>query len=172
MPSPTTASFELLSFCMSLERRVSELELEVAELRALVEVQGRALRRLVAESRSESDFELVSELSRPFTPAKRDPPPPEREPAPAASSSPRPADPTQGHTLSHAEREEIARGVGRLMRRALEGGYLGSSGRGGLCPRLLCLKSFPRSVPGASEAATVVAVFSSGSRAGGKRGSP
>ena len=112
---------------MSLESQVAALKFEVAELKAVVKVQGQLLRRLLADSTGESEFEVVSEAS-----SARSPPAPENSVSapssvPVASvAAPVPAAIRQ---LSQQEREDIARGIGRFLRGSLEGRHTGLSGQ-------------------------------------------
>ena len=111
---------------MSLEARLAQLEFEVAELRALVEVQGRLLRRLVGDSARESEFELVSEASPAVASFAAEP---RVESSASATHSGSSQAATPPAPLSHSEREEVARSVGRFLHRALTGQALGTSGR-------------------------------------------
>ena len=108
---------------MSLERQLAELKFEVAELRALVEVQGQALRALLSER--DSEFELVSELPRSDLRERAALSPRQGS---RTLSLPRSAT-TTAPALNHQEREEIAREVGKFLGRALRGEALGTSGR-------------------------------------------
>ena len=114
---------------MSLERQLAELKFEVAELRALVEVQGQALRALLSER--DSEFELVSELPRSDLRERAALSPRQGEPhsQPSQPSQPARSATTTAPALNHQEREEIAREVGRFLGRALRGEALGTSGR-------------------------------------------
>ncbi|CAE6965550.1 Cdk10 [Symbiodinium sp. CCMP2592] len=119
---------------MSLESQVAQLRFEVEELRAVVEVQGRLLRRLLSAADSQSEFELVPEVplagpsGRPAVPVT-----PERVASVPEHHSPGvPGDTSaesQQSALSHAAREDIAKEVGRFLRRALNREFLGTSGR-------------------------------------------
>ena len=117
---------------MSLDTQVAQLRFEVEELRALVEVQGRLLRRLIGEQQRESEFDLISEASAtpgiqqtPDTPAAC-PNPPVSVPAQSGAGSSRVH---SSPSISQQEREEIARCVGHFLRRALRGDHTGTSHR-------------------------------------------